>query len=1408
MLQDELAREQERDRSYKETLRRAQKSKATLKDGLRNLEILEGSFVVQRLEDSLDDIGKMNVICQFCGAFKFKRESEGFCCSSGKVKTAPFPKPPGKLLDLWTSNGAPGNLLKKFSREINNAVALSSIKVTEKTFRGFSPSVIFQGQMKHLAGALLPAHGEVPRFAQLYCFDARLETTQRFENMYIPSNATSAEKEGLKNLLQKIQKIIHQYNPFVKDFKMIMEIPDDDLAEGKIVISAKEKPLNEHVRRYNLQANLQEVSILTNEEPHDLVLQKRGGGLHTIHDLNPKGMSMHFTLLFPLGTRGWDQYEKQVGGKRRITTKQFYVYHLQIRDNDNLNYLMRTGRLFQEFCCMVWVMIENQRLNYQRFNQKALRADSYKSVREATEERIREAGPRADHIFSDDHQRPAIGTKILAGSHIGSFRWFNIRHQDGMAILRKYRKPDLFITATCNPKWPEIKDELMPGQTAQDRPDIVARVFKQKMNQLMRDLINAQVLGKVVAFLWTVEFQKRGLPHIHILLILADHDRLITPNFVDNVVSAEIPPRPDQATNEEMRKARQSMEDIVLQNMIHGPCGATNPNSPCMENGKCTKGFPKDFVKETSIDPDKNYAKYQRRSPADGGRSVQHNGKEINNSHIVPYNAFLSQRYNCHINVECCCSTKACKYICKYINKGNDRAMAATNVEGQPRDEIAEYEDMRYVGSVEACWHIFGFEIHDRFPAVVVLRVHLPEENQIVFDEDAELEALENQRETELTAFFDFNQKSIEQGVDPQELPKYMDMPENYRYDKKLKKWIKRKQKSGGVIGRVHSIHPVAGEVYYLRVLLHDNHCRGKVSYEDLLTLLNGRVCESFKQVCSELGLLSNDTEWHRILDESAITKMCPEIRQMFVIILLFCLPSNPLTLFNEFWMTWVDDIQHKANRRGVQLEEHQLKTLVLLDLEMRLSSFEKRLPDYGLPVPSVEDMNSVEHVTFNQPAVIREELDFDFDELKSTAEANIATFTSEQLNVFEKVMDAVKNCKPLCIFLSARGGCGKTYLLNAILDSVRTLEEGGCVALAMATTGIAGNLLKLGRTFHSRMKAPLDPDETSTLRITAQSNHAELIRCAKLFLIDEATMLDRYNLEAMDRSLRDLLQKPNVPFGGKVVILSGDFRQCLPVVPGQQRAGIIKHSIVKSYLWGYFQVLQLSVNMRVRASGDPRLEAFDNWTLSIGNGDCSTVKVPANMIATRIVPNSKQNPLAEGDAMMKFCDKIFPGLADNIGDKSYIEGRALLAPTNKEVQMLNDVLSAKLPGSAEVMRSADQLEKTEEVLHFNVEYLNSLTPSGCPPHALHLKKGIPLMLLRNLNPREGLCNGTKLIFESSIDNKVLRCRVGGSDRIVLIPRILFIPKLGELGMHHAWSRRQFPVKPAFAMTINKSQGK
>ena len=126
---------------------------------------------------------------------------------------------------------------------------------------------------------------------------------------------------------------------------------------------------------------------------------------------------------------------------------------------------------------MAWTWVENQRLNFQRANQKALRAETYKSLKEATLDRHRDLEPRTDGMFGDDHQ-PRIGRKILSSSFSGGPRWYNAKFQDGMAICREYHKPDYFITMTCNPHWPEIKEQLKSGQTAQDRPDLLVRVFK------------------------------------------------------------------------------------------------------------------------------------------------------------------------------------------------------------------------------------------------------------------------------------------------------------------------------------------------------------------------------------------------------------------------------------------------------------------------------------------------------------------------------------------------------------------------------------------------------------------------------------------------------------------------------------------------------------------------------------------------------------------------------------------------------------------------------------------------------------------------------------------------------------------------------------------------------------------
>ena len=223
---------------------------------------------------------------------------------------------------------------------------------------------------------------------------------------------------------------------------------------------------------------------------------------------------------------------------------------------------------------------------------------------------------------------------------------------------------------------------------------------------------------------------------------------------------------------------------------------------------------------------------------------------------------------------------------------------------------------------------------------------------------------------------------------------------------------------------------------------------------------------------------------------------------------------------------------------------------------------------------------------------------------------------------------------------------------------------------------------------------------------------------------------------------------------------------------------------------------------MRVHASGDKRLEQFDKWTLSLGNGEVQNAVIPWSNVATTIAPNNSKNR----KAMRQFIEMIFPDIRNNIQDRNWLEGRAILYATNSEVRMINEMMSGMLPGDRVTYNSADELQNTEDLLRFNVEFLHTLDPSGFPPHSLSLKPGMPLMLIRNINPREGLCNGTKLVFERALDNKVLQCTVAGTDRTVLIPRIVFIPKANEYPFE--WQRRQFPVKPAFATTINKSQGK
>ena len=881
--------------------------------------------------------------------------------------------------------------------------------------------------------------------------------------------------------------------------------------------------------------------------------------------------------------------------------------------------------------------------------------------------------------------------------------------------------------------------------------------------------------------------------------------RVSTNEEVDSIISAELPQDPATAEENKRDEARR-LQSIIITNMIHGPCGDMNPSCVCMKDKKCSKNFPKKFNKKTFVDPDNSHPEYRRRSPEDGGRTmnITRRGQSytVNNTWVVPYSPFLSLRYNCHINVEVCLSPTAAKYLFKYIQKGEDRTMVKTSVEGESRDEIEEYVDLRSMGSSEAAWHLMAYPISKNFPAVAALRIHLEDEQVVCFDEGAEEVAVAAERTTELNGFFNLNKE-----IQEDEFLKYVDCPKKYRWDTKEKRWIKRKI-NVGTIGRVHSVSPAAGDVWFLRLLLHNDHCKGKGSYKELMTV-DGATKGSFQEVCRELGLLQDDTEWDQVLTEGAAIKLCPALRELFTTILLFCTPADPKDLFERHFMEWTDDFQAASLKKGLSLSQQQLRTLVLLDLETRLQSREKELITVHLPEPTEQELTEVEVFNSQMPVLIREELEFDVNQMKRLVEERTAMFTPGQQDAFTTILDAVKHNQPLCLFLDARGGCGKTFTLNTVLAAVRSLEPGGCVALAMATTGIAANLLLLGRTFHSRMKAPLAPAEDSMFNIPGQSTLTKLLRQAKILLIDEATMLHRFQLEAMDRTLRDVLDDER-PFAGKVLVLTGDFRQTLTVVPRASRAGVVACCITRSYLWSLFRVMKLSINMRVRASGDQELQRFDDWVLSLGDGTAPTVRDTDLVeidddLCHKIESNSNTDIEAETRSMKRFTEIVFPNIEMNMANHNWLEGRAILAPTNKKVDELNDLVTESLPGEPLKLSSSDFLDNQADTFRYSTEYINTLNPAGLPRHQICLKPGMPLMLMRNLCPQKGLCNGTRLIFQQHHGNKLLECTISGGEhggRTVLIPRITLHPKEGMFPFD--WSRRQFPVRTAFAITINK----
>ena len=569
-------------------------------------------------------------------------------------------------------------------------------------------------------------------------------------------------------------------------------------------------------------------------------------------------------------------------------------------------------------------------------------------------------------------------------------------------------------------------------------------------------------------------------------------------------------------------------------------------------------------------------------------------------------------------------------------------------------------------------------------------------------------------------------------------------------------------------------------------------------------------------------NLLQDDGEWWEAMSLAAGQASAYQIRDLYLFIVEWNKPDEPSKLFDEFWECMSDDFANNFRNAGLEFTEESLQAFLKLDLQKSLESHGFGLDLCNLCLSEGEsqmakDLCDATNV-LNVSSEIRDETIpmAERAALQEKAESDYRMLLPEQKAVHDAVTRAISKEEQACIFLDAPGGTGKTFTFNAILASLRSQ---GKIALAVASSGIAAILLDMGRTFHSRFKAPRDPGEDQMLNIKAQTNLAELLRVADVIIWDEAAMGNKYSLEALDATLKDLM-KPlgfgDAPFGGKTILLGGDYRQTLPIVKGASRAQTIRTAISRSFLWKEFSHFHLTKNMRIEkvreslqvneSSAAARLlqelDEFGSWLLKLGEGKLQSdnsdlIEIPRNMC------------LEEGCSIDSLIDWVYPNLHENCTSATWLSERAVLAPLHVDVNEINDKMTADFPGEAWTLHSADEMDPTTpKVARVATEVLNSCNSPGLPMHKLHLKKNMPIMLMRNLRPERGLCNGTRLIVKNILGTKEIEAEIATGKhqgKIVFIPRITLSADEGTLPF--AWARRQFPVKVAFAMTINKAQG-
>lgn len=709
-----------------------------------------------------------------------------------------------------------------------------------------------------------------------------------------------------------------------------------------------------------------------------------------------------------------------------------------------------------------------------------------------------------------------------------------------------------------------------------------------------------------------------------------------------------------------------------------------------------------------------------------------------------------------------------------------------------------------YASAHVASWRLLQFPMSDRYPSVTRLAVHEPGSQMVYLWDDADSGAClssANAGNTTLTEFFRLN-KDNASGFNKTSIRSLLYQETSKFFRMVGKKMVPRRSKTE-CVSRVDYCSPRDGERFYIRLLL--LHVRGPTLFQALRTV-DRVLYPTFREAADALGLLESDEHYNNCLCDASLWMTGRALRELFSIVLVYNSPSHPEKLWENHWLSLQDDCVYTLAQYGVD------RTLSAPDLDNfapdmisrsveRMGSTMEKCGIQSYNKESVEVLlGSIPGAIISHNVGVQDSQEFVYK--------HIPMFNDAQRYIFSAIRDQYNSGDQTLCYLDGPGGTGKTFLINSILHY---FNSGNIGFISVASSGVAAQLLLNGTTAHSAFGIPLAVNSQSTCALSGRDASSKKLLSAHWIIWDEISMQHKDTIKCVERSLRHL-RKNSAPFGGINVIFSGDFRQTLPIVLHQDYSAQAYVSIKSSFLWPLLDQYELVENVCLLNTTSVACIATSNfaaWLLDLGSGklqvsDKDTVEVEhvaVNLVQGHITIDLKTINWLYNDLFTVIASENWNNIAQ------YFGSCCLITPLNKTVDEINQYLNEGLGGEFLESLSMDRHE-AEDGEPLGEEYFNSVNLPGFSKHLLVLRRGLPMILIRNLNIANGLCNGTRLIVQD-FSERVLMCRLISGSRIgetVMLPKIKLIHE-PTASAPVCFSRFQFPVVDAFCLTINKAQG-